>query len=378
MQYEITVTCASGVESVVKNELRALGFPGAKAIDGGITVTGSEHDVARLNMFLRCADRVYITLLSFPAATFDDVFDGVSSYPFADVLPFNARILVTGKSKKSALFALSSLQSITKKAILTSLSKKYKRSVFPENGETYRLEFSLVNDVYTLMLNTSGEGLHKRGWRDLVGEAPIKETLASALLSLSDFSFDRPFCDPFCGSGTIVIEAARAALDIAPGRDRSFDFVKWDFFDDNAYHLALEEARSNEKCDRKLRFYGFDIDKNAISLSMRHARRAGVADKIHLQVQDVKNFRSSYRDGCIVTNPPYGERLLTVKQAGELYRTLGNVWKDLDNWSLFAITSAPNFEKTFGQRADKTRKLYNSNVECRLYEYFRKEKIKPE
>lgn len=374
-KYKITVTAASGVESAVKNELRTLGFPSAKALDGGINVDGTATDVARLNMFLSCADRVYITLCSFKATTFDELFDGVSSFPFGDIIPFNARIIVNGKCRNSRLFAVSSCQSVIKKAILTSLSKKYRKKLFPENGEYYRVEFVISSDEVTVMLNTSGDGLHKRGWRDLVGEAPIKETLACALLSYSDFSTENPFCDPFCGSGTIVIEAARKALGIAPGKNRGFDYAKWDFFDGNAYKLAYEEALDKETPDRKLHFYGFDINPDAISLASRHAVRAGVRDKIHLQVQDVKDFRCSLKNGCIVTNPPYGERLLTPKEAAAVYRTLGEVWRNLDNWSLFAITCAPDFEKNLGKKCDKNRKLYNSGIECRLYQYFHKQSL---
>lgn len=374
-KFKITVTAASGVESAVKNELRSLGFPSAKALDGGISVEGTATDVARLNMFLSCADRVYITLCSFRATTFDELFDGVSSFPFGDIIPFNARIVVNGKCRNSRLFAVSSCQSVIKKAILTSLSKKYRKKLFPENGEFYRVEFVISSDEVTVMLNTSGEGLHKRGWRDLVGEAPIKETLACAMLSYSDFSPENPFCDPFCGSGTIVIEAARKALGIAPGKNRGFDYAKWDFFDGNAYKLAYEEALDKETPDRKLHFYGFDINPDAISLASRHAVRAGVRDKIHLQVQDVKDFRCSLKNGCIVTNPPYGERLLTPKEAAAVYRTLGEVWRNLDNWSLFAITCAPDFEKNLGKKCDKNRKLYNSGIECRLYQYFHKQSL---
>ena len=374
-KYKITVTAASGVESAVKNELRTLGFPSAKALDGGINVDGTATDVARLNMFLSCADRVYITLCSFKATTFDELFDGVSSFPFGDIIPFNARIIVNGKCRNSRLFAVSSCQSVIKKAILTSLSKKYRKKLFPENGEYYRVEFVISSDEVTVMLNTSGDGLHKRGWRDLVGEAPIKETLACAMLSYSDFSPENPFCDPFCGSGTIVIEAARKALGIAPGKNRGFDYAKWDFFDGNAYNLAYEEALDKETPDRKLHFYGFDINPDAISLASRHAVRAGVRDKIHLQVQDVKDFRCSLKNGCIVTNPPYGERLLTPKEAAAVYRTLGEVWRNLDNWSLFAITCAPDFEKNLGKKCDKNRKLYNSGIECRLYQYFHKQSL---
>lgn len=370
--YEITVTAASGIEGVVKKELKSLGFADPKAFDGSITVRGSSVDVARLNMFLRCADRVYITIGKFNASSFDELFDGVSALPLADIFPFNARIVVNGKCRKSRLFAVSSCQSVIKKAILGVLQKKYKRKVFPENGEIYRVEFVISNDVASIYLNTSGDGLHKRGWRDLVGDAPIKETLACALLALSDFSPDRPFCDPFCGSGTIIIEAARIALGIAPGRDRSFDFSKWDFFDSSAYPLAFQEAKDNELPFRKLPFSGFDINPDALSLARRHAARAGVADSLDFRVRDVRSFSSSQKNGCIVTNPPYGERLLSPRDVASLYSDFGSVWKNLDNWSLFVISSFPSFEKYFGKKADKTRKLFNSGIECHLYSYFRK------
>ncbi len=370
-EYKITVTAASGVEGIVKNELKKLGFPDCRAIDGGITLDGTATDVARLNMFLRCADRVYISLGTFHAETFNELFDGVAALPLGDIIPFNAKIIVNGKCRRSKLFSVSDCQSIVKKAILTSMGRKYNRSVFPESGETYRAEFVISSDEATIYLNTSGEGLHKRGWRDLVWEAPIKETLACAMLELSDFSAESPFCDPFCGSGAIIIEAARKALGIAPGKDRSFDYQKWDFFDETAYKLAYEEAEDNENRNATLHFYGSDINPKAISLAVRHATRAKVKDKIHLQTMDVSDFRCAKKDGCIVTNPPYGERLLTKKETAEVYAALGKTWKALHNWSLFAITSAPNFEKNLGKKCDKNRKLYNSGLECRLYEYFK-------
>ena len=369
--HTITVTAASGVESVVKKELKSLGFPNAKAIDGGISVEGSLYDVARLNMFLGCADRVYLALGSFSARSFDELYDGVRSLPLSDIIPFNAKIIVNGKCRKSRLFAVGSCQSVVKKAIISSLSDKYRKRIFPENGETYRFEFVISSDVATVYLNTSGDGLHKRGWRDFVGVAPIKETLACAMLELSDFTPENPFCDPFCGSGTIVIEAARKALGIAPGRDRNFDFQKWDFFDEKAYSLALEEARDKEKLGLHLRVSGFDINPDAISLSLRHAKKAGVENAVHFQIQDVKDFRSSKKDGCIVTNPPYGERLLDEKQSRALYSELGKVWRALNNWSLFAITSAAGFEKSLGKKCDKNRKLYNSGLECHYFCYYR-------
>ena len=368
-KFDLIITSASGVETIVKKELRELGFNSPRSFDGKILLQGDGYDIARINMFSGSADRVYIKLTNFYADTFDKLFECVEAYDWIPILPFNANIIVTGKTKSSKLFALSSLQSIIKKAILTKLSKHYKRKIFPENGVTYRIEFHINNDEVTLLLNTSGDGLHKRGYRDLVGEAPIKETLAHAMLALSDFSADNPFCDPFCGSGTIVIEAARKALSIAPGRDRKFDFSYWDFLPEKAYFRALEEAKDKETPNKNLQFYGFDIDSNAISIASHHANKAGVRGKIHLQVQDVSNFKCRYKNGCIVTNPPYGERLLDLKTVGIVYKALGNVWRALDNWSLYAITSAPNFEKNIGQKAFKNRKLYNSNKECHFYIY---------
>ena len=372
-KFDLIITSASGVESVVKNELRTLGFTSPRCNDGKILLSGNGYDIARINMFSGSADRVYIKLTSFYADTFDMLFEYVNSFDWIPILPFNAKIIVTGKSKSSKLFALSSIQSIIKKAILTRLSQHYKRKVFPENGVVYRIEFHIDKDEVTLLLNTSGDGLHKRGYRDLVGEAPIRETLAYAMLSLSDFSAENPFCDPFCGSGTIVIEGARKALGIAPGRDRKFDFTYWDFIPSDAYKIAREEAIDRETPDKKLRFYGFDINPDAISIASHHAEKAGVRNKIHLQVQDVANFKNRYKNGCIVTNPPYGERLMDATSVAGIYKTLGNVYKELDNWSLFAITSAPNFEKAFGKKAPKNRKLYNSNKECHFYMYSKKD-----
>ena len=368
---KVLISCASGVESVTKKELRNLGFVAPKAFDGKIAVEADDVDVARLNVFLRTADRVYMVIDSFFADTFDALFDGVYKINWADILPFNAKIIINGKSKKSKLFALSSCQSIIKKAILRKLSDKYRRSVFPETGEIYRIEFFIDNDVVNVCLNTSGDGLHKRGYRNLVGTAPIKETLCSALILLSDFNADSPFCDPFCGSGTFPIEATMIALNIAPGKFRDYDYKKWDFFDEKAHSLAMQEALDKE-ITRPLKIYGFDIDKNAIALSRRHALNAGVGDYIHFQTQDVRDFSCRYKNGCIVTNPPYGERLLTKKQVEELYSVLGSLWKSLDNWSLSVITACDTFEKAFGKKCDSNRKFYNSNIQCRFYQYNKK------
>ena len=238
MEYEITVTAASGVEGVTKRELKRLGVEEPRAVGGAMTFTGDETMIARCNMFLRTADRVYLGVGRFRAETFDQLFDGIYSLPWEAFLPADALVTADGKSVKSKLFALSACQSIVKKAIVSRLEKAYRRSDFPETGARYMVEFSILKDVVSVRLNTSGAGLHKRGYRDLVGRAPLKETLAAAMVLLSDFYYLRPFADPFCGSGTIVIEAARIALNVASGIGRDFDFRHWDFFDPSAYARA--------------------------------------------------------------------------------------------------------------------------------------------
>lgn len=324
-------------------------------------------------MFLRTADKVYINIKEFSSYTFDDIYDGVYSFPWEEYMPADAEVLVDGKCVKSTVFAISATQRVVKKAIVDRLSKAYKINELSESGEKFRVYFSNVRDNFTLMLNTSGQGLHKRGYRDFVAKAPIKETLAAAMLMLSDFYYDKTFVDPFCGSGTFVIEAACIALNIAPGKLRSFDYTGWSFFDKSVYKKALNEALEGER-DYKLDFYGFDIDKKAISLAKRHAENAGLQDKINFAVKDVKDFDFTEPFGAIVTNPPYGERLSNKSEVFELYKTLGKVYSKLENWSLFLITSADGFERAFGRRADKNRKVFNSDLECRIYEYFRKEK----
>jgi putative N6-adenine-specific DNA methylase len=369
---DLTVTCASGVEKVVKSELKRLGYGFVPALNGGLSFKGDPLTVARCNLFLRSADRVYVKLAEFPATTFDEVFDGVKSTRLEDFIPENARIIVDGKCVKSKIFAISACQSIVKKAISDRLCQVYKLRRLDESGATYSLEFSFFKDVFTLYLNTSGAGLHKRGYRDMVGIAPIKETLASALLLLSDFYKERPFMDPFCGSGTIAIEGARIAMNIAGGMGRKFAFNDWDNFDAKYFEQAFTEAKDKENRDIKLNFFASDIDPKAVKLATRHAERAGVKDKIKFSVADVKNVKCDLSGGTIVTNPPYGERVYDRREAEECYASLGKVFKTLDNWSLFAITSANNFEKKFGLKADRDRKLYNSNRECKYYYYYKK------
>ncbi len=371
MDYDITLTCAFGVESILKRELLTLSFGNLKAINGSINLKGTALDIARLNMFTHTADRVFIKAAEFPASTFDELFENVKAIPWENFLTPSSQIIVNGKSVKSKLFSLSDCQKIIKKAILSALTIAYRTAVFPENGAKTEIVFSLRNDLCSILINTSGTGLHKRGYRDYVGAAPIKETLACALLLLSRFSAEKPFIDPFCGSGTLVTEGARMALNIAPGRDRDFDYRHWETFDKSVYEQVLSEAKDTEKL-QKLDFCGYDIDPEAIKLSLRHAEKAGVREYVHFQVRDVKNLSSPHKNGVIVTNPPYGERLLKISEANALYKTFGEAANNLDGWEIGVITSAPQFEKYFGRKSDANRKFFNADKECHYYMYYAK------
>lgn len=373
--FRVAVTSASGIEAVTKRELVRLGIPNAPAENGLIVFDGSLKDAARSNLFLRTANRVYLVLHEFEARDFNALFDGVSEVVWEDMFPRDAKINVQAKSENSALFALSTIQSIVKKAICVRLMKKYRVMSLTEDGVPMRVKITVLNDKVTVLLDTSGEPLHKRGYRDLVGEAPLKETLAAALILLSVWNPDRALIDPFCGSGTIPVEAARIGLNIASGRDRAFAFEEWAFFPKDIIKEARQECLDTQTLDRKLRISGFDIDENAVGLARRHAERAGVADSVHLQTCDMREVKSRYRYGVAVTNPPYGERLLNEREALNLYKDFGKWFKSLQDWSLYAITSLDGFERAFGAKADKNRKLYNGKLKCRFYQYLGK---KPE
>lgn len=363
----IEVAVASGIEAVVKRELLRLGYEPSGANLGRIEFEGTFEDVLRANVFLRSANRVRIELSKFKAQTFDELFDGIFAMRWQDVLTKDAKIVVDAKSVKSKLFALSAVQSIVKKAIISKLSTVYNCS-FNESGAAYCIEAAIVDDVVTVTLDTSGEGLHKRGYRTYLGDAPIRETLAAAMIQLSVWNPDRPLIDPFCGSGTIPVEASLIGLDIAPGMNRNFACEQFA----NAPKVrekVQEEALQRIKRDRQLHISGFDINKDAIKLAFKHAERAGVKDNIHFQVQDMRDLSSKYAHGVIITNPPYGERLMKEDELKALYRDFGKVTTKLDEWCVYAITSYRAFEKYFGWRADKVRKLYNSELECNFYQY---------
>ena len=306
-------------------------------------------------------------LAKFGAQTFDELFEGVFAMRWQDIVTRDARIVVNAKSTGSKLFALRSVQSITKKAIISKLSMALGGS-FDENGAVYDVEVSLADDVATVTLDTSGEGLHKRGYRTYLGDAPIRETLAAAMIELSVWNPERAFIDPFCGSGTIPVEAALIGLNIAPCMNRNFACESFKNAP-NVRDIVQQEAQERIKRDRQLHISGFDINKDAIKLAIKHAQRAGVLDKIHLQAGDMRDVSSRFSHGVIVTNPPYGERLMDEDELKLLYRDFGAMTKKLDEWCVYAITSYRAFEKYFGRRADKIRKLYNSELECNFYQY---------
>lgn len=370
----LTATTAFGLESVTAREIEKLGYRDKATENGKVTFAGDENAVARCNLGLRTADRILIKMGEFKAESFEELFQGVKNLPWEEFLPEDAEFPVTGKSVKSKLFSVPDCQAITKKAIVEKLKQRYGRELFEETGNKYKIEVSLLNDMATLTIDTSGAGLNKRGYRAVTGKAPIKETLASALILLSYWKNGRLLCDPLCGSGTIPIEAALIAKNISPGISRSFVSESWENFDPLIWKKAREEARSLERPVEKGLIFGSDIDRKNIELSCLHAKEAGVEDIISFRRADVRDFHSKESFGFIITNPPYGERLGDRKETELLYRDMGKIFTKLDNWSYYIITAYRSFEKLFGKKADKRRKLYNGRLECQYYQYLSKEK----
>lgn len=365
---KIRVSAASGTEAVLKRELLSLCYAPGGAEYGRVDFVGSMRDAARANVFLRTAGRVRIVLAEFPARTFDELYENVRKVLWKEILPADAAVAVSAKSLKSALFSLRDIQRVTKRAIADAMTAAHAGTRMPENGERYDIEVSLTADFAAVALDTSGAGLHKRGYRVKLGEAPIRETLAAAMLLLSVWRTDRPFIDPFCGSGTIPVEAALIGTNTAPGINRHFSFEKFAFAP-SVIASVRDEAEQLVKRDAVLRIRGGDIDPAALKLAREHAARAGMDKHIHFQTQDVKDLSSRFSHGVIVTNPPYGERLMNGAELGALYGEFGRAFARLDEWSAYVITSSPSFEKYFGRKADRVRTLYNSELECRFYRF---------
>jgi putative N6-adenine-specific DNA methylase len=336
--------------------------------NGRITFRGEERDIARCNIWLRTADRVTIRLGHFTVVVFGELFERTREIAWEHLIPLNGNMHVTGKSHKSKLFSVPDCQSIVKKAVVEGMKRKYRVDRFEETGPVYTIEVALLNDIATISLDTTGPGLHKRGYRTEKGETPLRETLAAALVRLSRWTPDRILADPFCGSGTIAIEAGLIGRNLAPGLNRTFVSEEWPPMAKRVWADAREEARS-AVLDGRFRILASDIDPSAIRIAAENARRAGLVDCISFQKQRVDEFSSSRKYGCIVCNPPYGERTGEAAEVEEIYRAMGKVFRRLDGWSLFALTSNPDFEHCFGRKATRKRKLYNGNIMCHLYQY---------
>ncbi len=367
---EICVTSASGIEAVTKRELyKIIGKEDLSAINGRIKFEGDESDVAKCNLNLRTGNRVEIVLGGFKAETFDDLFEGIKAIPFEEYICRDGKIIVNAKSVQSKLFAYSAIQSVSKKAICERLCKKFGVNELGESGARYKIEVAALKDYVTVTLDTSGDGLHRRGYRGLVGEAPLKETLAAALVELSVWNKSRPLADLFCGTGTIPIEACMIALNIPAGLNRGFDFQNWKCFDKKIFDRAAEEAKANIVTDADLRIGGFDIDDKQLKLARKHAELAGVDKYIHFQRADMRDFSSRFSHGVIISNPPYGERLSDRKEVEKLYRDYGKKVASLDDWCAYTLTPVDDFERLFGKKADKKRKIYNGKIECCYYSH---------
>ena len=364
---QITVSAPSGLEGVVKREIYKLTGLDSTAINGRIEVFGDVKTVALFNLHLRTASRVFIKLGSFKAQTFDELFDGVSLIDFENYIDKKGKIEVYGSSIESKLTSVQACASIIKKAICKRLISKYNTEL-TESGERYKIEFILRRDYCIISLDTSGESLNKRGYRkELIGDAPLKENVAAALILLSVWNKTRPLADLFCGSGTIPIEGALIAKNIAPGLYRDFDFLRYKKFDLSFWEDMKNDAINSIDNETELKIYAFDIEESQIRLARKHAEKAGVLDAIHFQRADMREFSSKLRGGVIITNPPYGERLLDRKTIVSLYRDYGEVYSKLNNWSAYTLTSVTDFERLFRRKANKKRKIYNGKLECNYF-----------
>ncbi|MCP4095345.1 MAG: bifunctional 23S rRNA (guanine(2069)-N(7))-methyltransferase RlmK/23S rRNA (guanine(2445)-N(2))-methyltransferase RlmL [Planctomycetaceae bacterium] len=368
-QLKLTAACAFGLEAIVKRELIALGYTPSISQPGRVDFAGDWAAVCRTNLWLRTADRVLIEVQKFDAPDFDALFDTVKEFDWSQFIPADAAFPVIGRSRLSQLTSVPAVQRSVKRSIVESLLHYHDVNSLPESGAEYKVEIALLNDVATLTIDTTGPSLHKRGYRKLVAEAPLKETLSAALVSLSVWNPERPLIDPFCGSGTIAIEAALQGLNIAPGINRSFTSKNWEIIPDELWEQAVEEAKDLEKKTLRFQIIGTDRDKEVLSLARYHSQQAGVADYVHFQNRDFDQLTSKREYGCIITNPPYGERLEDQERLLGLYRSIPAIMQRLPTWSLFLITNMPKFEAIIQKSATRRRKLFNGRLECTYYQF---------
>lgn len=370
MNYELIATAAFGLEAVVKREIQDLGYDILKTENGKVTFAGDERAIVRANLWLRTADRVLIKMTEFRAVTFEELFQGTKAVMWSDLIPEDGRFTVTCTTVKSRLHNEPACQSIVKKAVVEQMKTRYGVDRFKETGAEYTIKITLLKDIVTLTVDTSGTGLHKRGYRKTATKAPIKETLAAAMVQLSFWKAGRILCDPCCGSGTIPIEAALIGRNIAPGITRGFASQRWDVIPEKIWKEEKRRAYELIDYDCEIDISASDIDESAVDAALKNAEAAGVGDDISFSVKDVKDLRDDRLGGIIVTNPPYGERIGEISDIDRLYGCLKRFCRRNRTWSLFMITADPEAErKVFGRRADRRRKLYNGNIETTYYQF---------
>ena len=371
MKLTLVATCLFGLEKLLGEEIDALGLKRLETMDGRVTFEGELCDVPRANLHLRCAEHVFVLLGKFSATSFEELFEGTRALPWEDWIGKIDAFPVKGHAIKSKLFSVPDCQSIVKKAVVNRLSDCYGVKWFAETGVKYQIEFFIFKDVAALMIDTSGVPLHKRGYRPAAGAAPLRETLAAALALTARPREDVLFWDPMCGSGTIAIEAALILANRAPGLGRSFAAEDFSQIKPSLWRDAREAAEAAIKRDASFEVYASDIDENMLDVVYENALRAGVEENMNIFCADARRIQKEDRRGTVVCNPPYGERLMTPAEAEALYRDMGKAFSALSPWQIYIITSHPQFERLYGQRADKVRKLYNGMIPCFLYQYFK-------
>ncbi len=370
---KLLATAAMGLEAIVANEVRALGYKDITVENGKVMFEADVSAIPRCNLWLRSADRVKVIIGEFEAKTFDQLFEGTKALDWHDYIPEDGSFPVIGKSVKSTLYSVSDCQSIVKKAVVDKLKLKHGvAGNMPETGAMYRIEVAILKDKVTLTLDSSGHGLHKRGYRVGQGEAPLKETLAASLVQLTNWRPEFPLVDLFCGSGTILIEAALIGQNIAPGFNRDFASEEWGFIEQNLWDEAIEEAEQLANYDQKLDITGTDIDPKMIAIAKQNAIEAGLADLINWKQMASQDFYPKQNNGYLISNPPYGERLNELDEVEQIYQMLGQTMKQNTSWSNYVLTSNENFEKLYGKKATKKRKLFNGYIKVDYYQYFGK------
>lgn len=365
----LIATTAFGLEAVVRRELAALGYDGKITEPGWIRFRGDPSAICRTNLWLRCANRILLEVASFPAEDFEALYENTKAAAWHEWVAVEGALPVVGRSVKSQLSSVPACQRAVKKAVVESLRRDYRTETLPETGALFKIQIALYKDQATLTLDTTGDSLHKRGYRQRASLAPLKETLAAAMVLLSFWKGDRPLVDPFCGSGTIPIEAALIGRNLAPGLHRSFPAEAWPLFENRLWHEAREEARDLARADFPERLIGTDVDSRSVWVARQNAELAGVADQVHFQERPFEQLSSTRKFGCVITNPPYGHRLGDHRDWEPLYHCIPEVLRKLPTWSHFILTSYPRFEALLGKQADRRRKLYNGRIECTYYQF---------